>query len=69
MREAWYQAEEIESVFAGTPSIGPDVAQSMVETRFMAIGQAATIDMCFWPSPSASGTGQIYPSDPVLSGR
>lgn len=31
---------EIESVFAGTPSIGPDVAHSTVETRFLAIGRA-----------------------------
>jgi len=33
---------EIESVFAGTPSIGPDVAHSMVETRFLAIGRASS---------------------------
>ena len=33
---------EIESVFAGTPSIGPDVAHSTVETRFLAIGRASS---------------------------
>lgn len=29
---------EIESVFTGMPSIGPDAAHSTVETRFLAIG-------------------------------
>ena len=33
---------EIESVFAGTPSIGPDAAHSTVETRFLAIGRASS---------------------------
>ena len=33
---------EIESVFAGTPSIGPDAAHSAMETRFLAIGRASS---------------------------
>ncbi len=32
--------EEIESVFAGTPAIGPDAAHSTAEARFLAIGPA-----------------------------
>jgi uncharacterized DUF497 family protein len=32
---------EIESVFAGTPVIGPDAAHSAAETRFLAIGRAS----------------------------
>lgn len=31
--------EEIESVFAGTPAIGPDAAHSDAEARFLAIGK------------------------------
>lgn len=31
---------EIESVFVGTPAIGPDAAHSTAETRFLAIGRA-----------------------------
>ena len=34
--------EEIESVFAGEPAIGPDAAHSAVETRFLAIGRASS---------------------------
>lgn len=33
---------EIESVFAGTPAIGPDAAHSTAETRFLAIGKASS---------------------------
>ncbi len=32
--------EEIESVFAGTPAIGPDAGHSTAEMRFLAIGPA-----------------------------
>jgi uncharacterized DUF497 family protein len=32
--------EEIESVFVGTPAIGPDAAHSAAEARFPAIGTA-----------------------------
>ena len=32
--------EEIESVFVGTPAIGPDGAHSTAEARFLAIGTA-----------------------------
>lgn len=32
---------EIESVFEGTPAIAPDVAHSMTEARFLAIGRAS----------------------------
>lgn len=32
--------KEIESVFAGTPAIGPDAAHSETEARFLAIGKA-----------------------------
>jgi len=32
--------EEIESVFVGTPAIGPDAAHSTAEARFLAIGTA-----------------------------
>jgi uncharacterized DUF497 family protein len=38
---------EIESVFAGTPAIGPDAAHSTAETRFLAIGRASSADTCF----------------------
>lgn len=34
--------EEIESVFAGEPAIGPDAAHSTAETRFLAIGCASS---------------------------
>ena len=34
--------DEIESVFAGTPAIGPDTAHSTAETRFLAIGKASS---------------------------
>lgn len=33
---------DIESVFIGAPSIGPDIAHSTMETRFLAIGRAAS---------------------------
>jgi uncharacterized DUF497 family protein len=33
---------EIESVFAGTPAIGPDAAHSMAEPQFLAIGRASS---------------------------
>ena len=33
--------EEIESVFAGEPAIGPDAVHSTAETRFFAIGRAS----------------------------
>jgi len=33
---------EIESVFAGTPAIGPDAAHSTAETWFLAIGRASS---------------------------
>lgn len=34
--------EEIESVFADEPAIGPDAAHSTAETRFIAIGRASS---------------------------
>lgn len=34
--------KEIESVFMGTPAIGPDGAHSTAETRFLAIGRATS---------------------------
>ena len=34
--------EEIESVIAGKPAIGPDAAHSTAETRFLAIGRASS---------------------------
>lgn len=33
---------DIESVFAGTPAIGPDAVHSTAETRFLAIGQTTS---------------------------
>ncbi|WP_201766661.1 BrnT family toxin [Sphingobium quisquiliarum] len=53
---------EIESVFAGTLSIGPDVAHSTVETRFLAIGRASSGRHVFL-ALARTGWGQIYPSD------
>lgn len=38
---------EIESVFAGTPAIGPDAAHSTGETRFLRSGGPAVADTCF----------------------
>jgi uncharacterized DUF497 family protein len=39
--------EEIESVFVGTPAIGPDVPYSTAEARFLAIGTREAAGTCF----------------------